>query len=105
MEEEMMVKHLQRECSPEGETLFLEWLRQSPENKKLFLEHKALWNHRRVKHFGGREQLDNATASLHRNIHLVASRKRKQVYLRFVKYAAIFIFALALPAVLYTTYH
>jgi transmembrane sensor len=105
MDEEIMVKYLQGECSTEEETLFLEWLSQSPENKKLFLEQKALWNHRRIKHFAAHEQLSKATASLNRSIRLIESRKRKQVYLRFVRYAAIFIFAMALPAALYTTYH
>jgi len=104
MDEEIMMKYLQGECSPEEETLFLEWLQQSPENKKRFFEYKALWNYRRVKHFGTDDQLNKATIDLHRNIHLAESRRRKQVYLRFARYAAIFIFALALPA-LYTTYH
>jgi transmembrane sensor len=105
MDEEIITKYLQGECSVEEEALFLKWLQQSPENQKFFLERKALWNYRSVKHFGTHEQLSKATASLNRNIDLAESRKRKQVYLRFARYAAIVIFALALPGIFYTTYH
>ncbi|HEY5823074.1 MAG TPA: FecR domain-containing protein [Cyclobacteriaceae bacterium] len=105
MDEEIMIRYLQGECSGDEETLFLEWLNQSPENKTVFLEYKALWNYRSIKHFGTDEQLNKAAMNLNRNIHLAESRRRKQVYPRVVRYAAIFIFALALPAALYTTYH
>ena len=105
MDEEIIIKYLQGQCTGDEEALLLEWLQQSPENKRLFYEQKALWNYRKVKHFGTPEQVDKAMNSFRRNIHAAEVGKKKQVFLRFARYAAIFIFALALPAALYTAYH
>ncbi len=102
MNEELMIRYLQGECSPKESTLFLEWLQQSDENKAIFLEYKAVWGYRAVKHFAADEQLEKATVRLNQEIYRTQSQRRKQVYIRFMRYAAIVVFALA--AVLYTTY-
>ena len=101
MNEELIIKYLQGQCSPEEEDLFLKWLQESSENKKFFYEQKALLNYRKVKHFGTDEQINQATARFHSNVRLAETRRKKQVYLRFARYAAVLLFLLALPAILY----
>ncbi len=101
MNEELIIRYLQRQCSPAEEELLLKWLQESPENKKFFYEQKALLNYSKVKHFGTNEQINQAEARFHSNVRFAESRRKKQVYLRFVRYAAILIFLLAVPAILY----
>src|SRR5688500_14860304 len=99
MNEEMTIKYLQGQCSPEEEDLFLKWLQESSENRKFFYEQKALLNYRKVKHFGTDEQINQAAARFHSNVRLAETRRKKQVYLRFARYAAVILFLLALPAI------
>ena len=101
MNEEIIIKYLQGQCTPEEEDLFLKWLQESSENKKFFYEQKALLNYRKVKHFGTDEQLNQATAKFYSNVRRSESRRKKQVYLRFARYAAVVLFLLAVPALLY----
>ena len=101
MNEEIIIKYLQGQCSPAEEDLLLKWLQESPENKKFFYEQKALLNYSKVKHFGTDEQISQAAARFHSNVRHAESRRKKQVYLRFARYAAVVIFLLAVPAVLY----
>jgi len=101
MNEDIIIKYLQGQCTREEEDLFLKWLQESSENKAAFYEQKALLNYRKVKHFGSDELLNQATARFHSNVRDAASRRKKQVYLRFVRYAAVFLFMMAVPAILY----
>ncbi len=101
MNEEIIIKYLQGQCSPEEEDLLLKWLQESSENKRFFYEQKALLNYRKVKHFGTDEQLSQATARFHSNVGRAESRRKKQVYLRFARYAAVLLFLLSVPALLY----
>jgi transmembrane sensor len=101
MNEETIIKYLQGQCNPEEEDLFLKWLQESAENKTLFYEQKALLNYRKVQDFGTDEQLNKATAKFYSNIRRSESRRKKQVYLRFARYAAVLLFLLAVPALLY----
>jgi transmembrane sensor len=101
MNEEIIIKYLQGQCSPAEEDLFLKWLKESSENKKFFYEQKALLNYRKVKHFGTDEQINQAAARFRSNVLLAESRRKKQVYLRFLRYAAVLVFLLAVPAILY----
>jgi len=101
MNEELIIKYLQGQCSPQEEDLFLKWLQESSENKKFFFDQKALLNYRKVIHFGTDEQIKHATATFHSNVRLAERRRKKQVYLRFARYAAVLLFLLALPAILY----
>ena len=97
----MTIKYLQGQCSPEEEDLCLKWLQESSENKKFFYEQKALLNYRKIKHFGTDEQINQATARFLSNVRRTETRRKKQVYLRFARYAAVLLFLLALPAILY----
>jgi len=101
MNEEIIIKFLQGQCSPEEEDLFLRWLQESSENKKFFYEQKALLNYRKVKHFGTDEQLNQAIAKFHSNVRNAESRIKRQFYLRFARYAAVVLFLLSVPAILY----
>ena len=103
MNEEIIIKFLQGQCSPEEEDLVLKWLQQSSENKRFFYEQKALLNYRKVIQFGTDEQLNQATAKFHSNVRRAESRSKKQFYLRFARYAAVVLFLLAVPAILYKT--
>lgn len=103
MNEEIIIKYLQGQCSPEEEDLFLKWLQESSENKKFFYEQKALLNYRKVKHFATDVQLNQAAARFHLNVTRAESQRKKQVYLRLVRYAAVLLFLLAVPALLYKT--
>ena len=103
MNEELIIKYLQGQCTAEEEDLFLKWLQESSENKKFFSEQKALLNYRKVKHFGTDEQLNQAAARFHANVRHAESRRKKQVYLRFARYAAVLLFLLAVPTLLYKT--
>ena len=101
MDEELIIRYLQGQCSPAEEDLLLKWLQQSSENKKFFYEQKALLNYRKVKHFGTDEQINQAAARFHSNVRLAESRRNKQLFLRFARYAAAILLLLALPAILY----
>ena len=101
MNEELIIKYLQGQCSPQKEDLFLKWLQESSENKKFFYEQKALLNYRNVEHFGTDELINHAVARFHSNVRLAETRRKKQIYLRFARYAAVLLFLLALPAILY----
>ena len=101
MNEELIIRYLQGQCSPAEEDLLLKWLQESPENKKFFYEQKALLNYSKVKHFGTDEQFSQAAARFQSNVRHAESRRKKQVYLRFARYAAVLIFLLAVPAILY----
>ena len=101
MNEEIIIKFLQGQCSPDEEDLVLKWLQDSSENKTFYYEQKALLNYRKVIHFSTDEQLNQATAKFQSNVRRVESRRKKQLYLRFARYAAIVLFLLALPAILY----
>src|SRR5688572_21541803 len=100
-EEEIISKYLQGQCTPDEEYLLLKWLQESAENKKFFFEQKALLNYCKVKHFGTDEQLNQAVARFYSNVRRADSRNKKQVYLRLARYAAVFLFLLAVPAILY----
>ena len=101
MNEEIIIKYLQGQCTPEEEDLFLKWLQESAENKTFFYEQKALWNYRKVQHFGTEEQLNQATSKFYSTVRRSESRRKKQVYLRFARYAAVLLFLLTVPALLY----
>src|SRR5688572_13179093 len=101
MNKELIIRYLQGQCSPGEEDLLVKWLQESPENKKFFYEQKALLNYSKVKHFGTDEQISQAAARFHSNVRFAESRRKKQVYLRFARYAAVLIFFLAVPAILY----
>ena len=101
MDEELIIRYLQGQCSPAEEDLLLKWLQQSSENKKFFYEQKALLNYRKVKHFGTDVEINQAAARFHSNVRLAESRRNKQVFLRFARYAAAILLLLALPAILY----
>jgi transmembrane sensor len=101
MDEGMIIKYLQGQCSREEEALLLEWLQQSSENKDFFLEQKAVFNYRKAKHFAIDDQINAAAGRFNANIDAFEVRRKRQVYLRIARYAAILIFALALPAILY----
>lgn len=104
MDEYMMLRYLRGECSADEEASFQEWLYQSDENRKQFYEVKALWNYRHEDHFHSKEQLNKASAALGHRIDQAESLRKKQVYIRFARYAASVILALAIPLVLWTTY-
>jgi len=101
MNEELIIRYLQGQCSGAEEDLLVKWLQESPENRKFFYEQKALLNYSKVKHFGTDEQISQAEARFHSNIRFAESRRKKHVYLRFARYAAVLIFLLAVPAILY----
>ncbi len=101
MNEELIIKYLQGQCTPEEEDLFLKWLQESSENKKFFYEQKALLNYPKVIYFGTDEQLSQAAARFHSNVRLSESRRKKHVYLRLARYAAVLLFLLAVPVILY----
>ena len=101
MNEELIIRYLQGESTPAEEDLLLKWLQESPENRKFFYEQKALLNYSKVKHFGTDEQISQAEARFHSNIRFAESRRKKHVYLRFARYAAVLISLLAVPAILY----
>ena len=101
LDEGLIIRYLQGQCSPAEEDLLLKWLQQSAENKTFFYEQKALLNYANVKHFGTDEQINQAAARFHSNVRLSETRRKKQVYLRFARYAAVLLFLLAVPAILY----
>lgn len=101
LDEGLIIRYLQGQCSPAEEDLLLKWLQQSAENKKFFNERKAILNYRKVKQFATDEQINQAAARFHSNVRLSETRRKKQVYLRFARYAAVLLLLLALPAILY----
>jgi transmembrane sensor len=102
MDEQLMTKFIQGTCSDSEKLIFLEWLHQSDENRKLFYQTKALWNHRNLKHFETEELLSHAVFTLNQNIDAVERRRKKISYLHFAKYAAIVMLALSIPILFYT---
>ncbi len=104
MDEQLMIRYIQGECSDDEKTIIQEWLLQSEENRKLFYETKALWNYSKVMYFGSEEQLNKAVKNLNRNIQSVELLRKKKLYLRFAKYAAVLVLAMSIPVVIWTTY-
>ena len=105
MDEQMMIKYLQGTCSPEEEAVFLEWLNQSDDHKKTFYEKKALWNYRYINQFSTEDQINKALERFNRHIRSMELRKIRNMYISFVKIAAIIILAIAVPVILYISYH
>lgn len=93
--EQIMIRYLQGTCSPDEKQVFEAWLQASAQNRDLFYETKVLWHASRITHFGSEKQLDKALGTLTENIQHSDRQHKRKIYLQWVRYAAIFIGAIA----------
>ncbi|NWJ50367.1 MAG: FecR family protein [Bacteroidetes bacterium] len=97
--EELIVKYLNDDFSKEEELLLLEWLKESEENKIVFLTFKKIYNLRKIKDYSEPDHLENALYKFNERTEFVLKNQRRDFIIRYSKYAAIFILLITIPFV------
>ncbi|AWO00369.1 hypothetical protein DLD77_00925 [Chitinophaga alhagiae] len=92
MNEQTILRYLQGACSADEKSQFEDWLAASAENRQQYYELRLIWHASQIEHFRSKEQLDKALATFTGNVR----QERRKIYLRIVRYAAIFIGVVAI---------
>jgi transmembrane sensor len=90
LNEHLMIRYLQNDCTPEERTVFEAWLQASEQNRDLFYETRVLWHAVKIDHYGSPDQLNNALNRFNENIQGSDRQRKRKIYLQWMRYAAIF---------------
>jgi transmembrane sensor len=95
--EELIIKYLENTFSDEEELLLIEWLKESEENRNIFLTCKKIYNLRNIKHYSNPAHLENALHNFDLRTQSLMKQQHAGLILRYTRYAAILFLILALP--------
>ncbi|SHJ88566.1 FecR family protein [Tangfeifania diversioriginum] len=86
------------EANPDDKSIVRDWLRQSPENKRLYDELKDIWLASGTINNSDNYELENALQYFRNKIHTPKEVNQKRTFIyNALKYAAIFLLVVAIP--------
>lgn len=95
--EELIIRYLENNASPEEERLLLDWLEISEENSIVFLTFKKIYMLKKIKHYSDPVSQENALFKFNQRTQFIQKEQRRRSFLRYTKYAAIFLVLISLP--------
>ena len=95
--DDIIIKYLDDNSSPEEELLLLNWLKESEENCTMFLSFKRVYNLKRIKQYSDPVYLNNALFKFDNRIKGIGQNYKRILVEKYIKYAAIFIFFVVTP--------
>ena len=96
--EQLLVRKIQGECSPVEEVEFMAWISESEENRNTYFQYKMLWHARKVPTYSADSSSKKALKEFNRRIDgLLVKESRSRIY-NYLKYAAILLALVGLPA-------
>lgn len=98
---ELIIKYLDNSITETEEKQLLEWLQASEENREMFLTCKKIYSLGKIRHYSNRIQLESALEKVTKQTENIRKNKSRQIYIRISKYAAILVFILVIPSLLW----
>lgn len=103
--EELIVKYLDHSISESEEVILLEWIKSSEENLEVFMACKKIYTYRKIRNFSSPVVLDQALQKFNNLTKAHQNKQKSDLLLRISKYAAILIFAVAFPYLIWLAVH
>ncbi len=93
-DESLIIRHFNKECSPEEDVALLQWIDAADDNLETYLKMKQLWALRRVDYYASDAELRRALGKTNEKIQRNEHRRRRTTIVRISRYAAVFVFLL-----------
>lgn len=100
MDNEILIRFFNHQCTAEEIKRIDEWLESDPDNARYLFEMERVWSLKNVIHYAGNSEKEIAYGRLTAHIN---PKKRVHRYSLFMRYAAIFVLLVAFSVYLYLT--